>query len=53
VSADSHRGFLLVPGQLAPPGMVPRGPGELGDKDTVSSATMILIHLDRIEHACG
>jgi hypothetical protein len=48
-----HRGVLLALGQLAPSGMVPRGPGELGDKDTVGvmSATMIMIHLDRIEHA--
>ena len=35
--------------------MVPRGPGELGDEDAVGvrSATMILIHLDRIEHVDG
>jgi hypothetical protein len=35
--------------------MVPGGPGELGDEDTVAvrSGTMILIHLDRIEHADG
>jgi len=47
-----HRGVLLVLGQLAPSGMVPCGPGELGDEDTVGarSGTMILIHLDRIEH---
>jgi hypothetical protein len=33
--------------------MVPRGPGELGDEDAVGarSGAMILIHLDRIEHA--
>jgi hypothetical protein len=47
-----HRGVLLVLGQLAPSGMVPCGPGELGDEDAVGarSGTMILIHLDRIEH---
>jgi hypothetical protein len=35
--------------------MVPRGPGEFGDEDSVGarSGTMILIHLDRIELACG
>jgi hypothetical protein len=46
-----HRGVLLVLGELAPSGMVPRGPGELGDEDAVGvrSGTMILIHLDRIE----
>ena len=35
--------------------MVPRGPGELGDEDAVGvrSGTMILIHLDRIEHDYG
>jgi len=46
-----HRGVLLVPGQLAPSGMVPGSPGELGDEDTVAvrSGTMILIHLNRIE----
>ena len=50
-----HCGVLLVLGQLAPSGVVPRGPGELGDEDAVgvTSGTMILIHLDRIEHACG
>jgi hypothetical protein len=33
--------------------MMPRGPGELGDEDAVGvrSRTMILIHLNRIEHA--
>jgi len=50
-----HRGVLLVPGQLAPSGMVPGSPGELGDEDTVAvrSGTMILIHLDRIERIYG
>jgi hypothetical protein len=33
--------------------MVPRGPGELGDEDAVVARSMILIHLDRIEHAYG
>jgi hypothetical protein len=35
--------------------MVPGGPGELGDEDTVAvrSGTMILIHLDRIEPIYG
>ena len=35
--------------------MVPGGPGELGDEDTVAvrSGTMILIHPDRIERIYG
>jgi hypothetical protein len=35
--------------------MVPRGPGDLGNEDAVAvrSGTMILIRLDRIEHAYG
>jgi hypothetical protein len=48
-----YRGVLLVLGELAPSGVVPRCPGELGDEDTVGGRPMILIHLDRIEHAYG
>lgn len=32
-----HCGVLLVLGELAPSGMVPHGPGELGDEDAVGS----------------
>jgi hypothetical protein len=43
-----HCGVLIVLGQLAPPGVVQRGPDELGDEDTVRGQ-MSLIHLARIE----
>ena len=33
--------------------MVPRGSGELSDENAVGGRSMILIHLDRIEHAYG
>ncbi len=46
-----HRGALLVPGQFAPPSVMPRRTGELGDEYTVRfSPQTILVHLARIEH---
>ena len=50
VAEFSHRGGLLVPGKVAPSGMVPGGSGELGDEEPVSSRReTILIHHARIE----
>jgi hypothetical protein len=49
-----HRGGLLVLGEVAPSGVVPGGPGELGDQEPVSSRRKtILVHLARIERASG
>jgi hypothetical protein len=54
VAEFSHRGGLLVPGEVAPAGMVPGGSGELGDQEPVPSRSeTILIHLARIERASG
>jgi hypothetical protein len=49
-----HRGGLLVPGEVAPSGVVPGGSGELGDQEPVSSRhETILVHLARIERTSG
>ena len=54
VAEFSHRGGLLVRGEVAPPGMVPGGSGELGDQEPVSSRhETILVHPVRIERASG
>ena len=54
VAEFSHRGGLLVLGQVAPSGVVPGGSGELGDQDPVSSRRgTILVHRARIERASG
>jgi hypothetical protein len=51
VAEFGHRGGLLVRGEVAPAGVVPGGPGELGNQEPVSSRReMILVHLARIEH---
>jgi len=53
VAEFSHRGGLLVLGEVAPSG-VPGGSGELGDQEPVSSRReMILAHRARIERASG
>jgi hypothetical protein len=49
-----HRGGLLVPGEVAPSGVVPGGSGELGDQEPVSSRrTAILVHRAMIERMSG
>ena len=54
VAGFSHRGGLLVPGEVAPPGVVPGGSGELGGQEPVSSRRgTILVHLARVERASG
>ena len=54
VAEFSHRGGLLVRGEVAPPGVMPGGSGELGDQKRVSSRhETILIHRTRIERASG
>ena len=53
VAEFSHRGGLLVRGEVAPAGVVPGGAGELGDKEPVSRREMILVHRARIERANG
>jgi hypothetical protein len=54
VAEFSHRGGLLVPGEVAPSGMVPGGSRELGDQEPVSSRReTILVHLASIEPASG
>jgi len=54
VAEFGHRGALLVPGEVAPSGVVPGGSGELGDQEPVPSRyEMILVHLARIERASG
>ena len=45
-----QRGRLLVPGERAPPGAMPRLAGQLSHQDPVGiSAGTILVHLARIE----
>jgi hypothetical protein len=45
---------LLVPGEVAPSGVVPGGSGELGDQEPVSSRhETILVHRARIERVSG
>jgi hypothetical protein len=45
---------LLVRGEVAPSGVVPGGPGELGDQEPVGSRReTILVHLARTERASG
>jgi hypothetical protein len=56
LSTDSEMKFAINPSRVSPAAsMVSRGPGEFGDEDAVGvrSGTMILIHLDRVEHAYG
>jgi hypothetical protein len=45
---------LLIPREVAPPGVVPGGSGELSDQEPVSSRReTIMVHLARIERASG
>ena len=45
------RGGFFFPGERAPPGVMPRLAGQLGDEQTVGSGSgMILVHLARIEY---
>jgi hypothetical protein len=50
VAEFSHRGGLLVAGEVAPSGVVPGGSGELGDQEPVPGRReTILVHLARID----
>ena len=54
VAEFSHRGGLLVSGEVASSGVVAGGSGELGDQEPVPSwCEMILVHRARIERASG
>ena len=54
VAEFSHRGGLLVRGEVAPAGVVPGGSGELGDQEPVPRGReTILVHCARIERASG
>jgi hypothetical protein len=54
VAEFGHCGGLLALGEVTPAGVVPGGPGELGDQEPVPSwRRTILVHLARIERASG